>query len=118
MSPPQFFFSVSNQRPDLAIQDLKNIFPDKSSDLRPDFSKTAVILEKQNHHRAHVLIYQNIYVCLLFSYQSIIDFHENSVIFLFQFHFLYSLSLVQERDFLLLFFLDGRINKNNKYLRF
>ncbi len=57
------FFSVSNQRPDLAIQDLQNIFPARFSDPRPDFSKTAVILEKQNHHRAHVLIYQNIYVC-------------------------------------------------------
>ena len=52
------FFSVSNQRPDLAIQDLQNIFPARFSDQRPDFSKTAVTLEKQSYHRAHdVLIH-------------------------------------------------------------
>ena len=29
------FFSVSNQRPDLAIQDLRNFFVEKSTDPRP-----------------------------------------------------------------------------------
>ena len=42
------FFSVSNQRPDLAIKDLQNFFPAKSSDQRPDLPKTSVILENQN----------------------------------------------------------------------
>ena len=52
------FLSISNQRPDLAIQDLQNIFPARFSDQRPDFSKTAVTLEKQSYHRAHdVLIH-------------------------------------------------------------
>ena len=52
------FRSVSDQKPDLAIQDLQNIFPARFSDPRPDFSKTAVTLEKQSYHRAHdVLIH-------------------------------------------------------------